>query len=145
MTGGFLLAFAFRPPWGNYQMRNAIVKGILAGFVGALTTLTCLAYPMHGVGVTSCAEFARLYQGSPEYTELTFFSWGQGYMSGLNISAMGQGFLARDLAGDLAQQKQDIRRYCANNPLKNYVDAVFDLYSQRPAYVDDAAKPNGKR
>jgi hypothetical protein len=85
-------------------MRNAIFRGILAGFVGALTTLTCLAYPMQGVGVTSCAEFARLYQGSPEYTELMFFSWGQGYMSGLNISAMGQGFLARDLAGDLAQQ-----------------------------------------
>ena len=60
---------------------------------------------MHGVGVTSCAEFARLYQGSPEYTELVFLSWGQGYMSGLNISAMGHGFLARDLAGDTSQQK----------------------------------------
>ena len=85
-------------------MRNAIFRVILAVFVEALTT-TCFAYPMHGVGVTSCAEFARLYQGSPEYTELVFFSWGQGYMSGLNISAMGHGFLARDLAGDTSQQK----------------------------------------
>lgn len=100
---------------------------------------------MHGVGVTSCAEFARLYQVAPENTELVFFSWGQGYMSGLNISAMGQGFMARDLAGDQGQQKQEIRRYCANNPLKNYMDAVFDLYAKRPPYVDDTAKPNDQK
>ncbi len=125
-------------------MRNAIFRVILAVFVGALTT-TCFAYPMHGVGVTSCAEFARLYQGSPEYTELVFLSWGQGYMSGLNISAMGHGFLARDLAGDTSQQKQEIRRYCADNPLKNYKDAVFDFYAKRPPYVEDAAKPNNQK
>jgi hypothetical protein len=125
-------------------MRNAII-GILVCFVGVLTTFTCFAYPMHGVGVTSCAEFARMYRNSPEYTELVFFSWGQGYMSGLNISAMGQGFLARDLAGDTNQQKQEIRLYCADNPLRNYRDAVFDFYTKRPPYVEDAAKLNGQK
>jgi hypothetical protein len=69
---------------------------------------------------------------APEYTELVFFSWGEGYMSGLNISAMGQGFLARDLAGDTNQQKQEIRLYCADNPLRNYRDAAFDFYAKRP-------------
>jgi hypothetical protein len=119
--------------------------GILAGCVGVLTAFTCFAYPLHGVGVTSCAEFARLYQAAPENTELVFFSWGQDYMSGLNISAMGQGSMARDLAGDIGQQKREIRGYCANNPLKNYMDAVFDLYAKRPPYVDDAAKPKGMK
>jgi hypothetical protein len=118
------------------------IWGILAGCAGVLPAFTCLAYPMHGVGVTSCAEFAHLYQMAPENTELGFFSWGLGYMSGLNISAMGQGFMARDLAGDQGQQKREIRRYCANNPLKNYMDAVFDFYAKLPPYVDDTAKPN---
>jgi hypothetical protein len=122
-----------------------IILGILVGFVGAVTTSTCFAYPMHSPGVSSCAEFAQLYKGSPEYTELVFFSWGQGYMSGLNISAMGQGFLARDLAGDTSQQKQEIRRYCADNPLKNYSDAVFDFYAKRLPYVEDASKPNRQK
>jgi hypothetical protein len=121
------------------------VLGILGGCAGALTAFTCFAYPIQGVGVMSCAEFGRLYQLSPENTELVFFSWGQGYMSGLNISATGRGFTARDLAGDIGQQKQEIRRYCANNPLKNYMDAVFDFYAQLPPYVDDTAKPNGQK
>ena len=137
-----LVAEHSRAAWGQSKMR---IVGILAGCAGALTAFTCFAYPMQGVGATSCAEFARMYRNSPEYTELVFFSWGQGYMSGLNISAMGQGFLARDLAGDMAQQQQEIRRYCADNPLKNYKDAVFDLYGKLPPYAGDAAKPSGQK
>lgn len=100
---------------------------------------------MHGVGVTSCAEFGRLYLTAPENTELVFFSWGQGYMSGLNISAMGQGYMARDLAGDVGQKKQEIRQYCADNPLKNYMDAVFNLYAKLPPYVDGEMKPGAQK
>jgi hypothetical protein len=42
------------------------------------------AMALRGVGITSCAQFAKLYAGDPKYVETVFFSWAQGYWSSQN-------------------------------------------------------------
>jgi hypothetical protein len=74
-----------------------------------------LAYPVHDVGSVNCAEFAKMYH--PDNAELVFFSWAQGFMSGLNMAAMASQKQTRDLAGIAVDQKRALRSYCANNPL----------------------------
>ncbi|WP_445215759.1 hypothetical protein ACKWRH_25420 [Bradyrhizobium sp. Pa8] len=92
-----------------------------------------LAYPVQGPGATSCAEFAKMYQADPSI-EMIFFTWAQGYMSAINMSVLASDRLARELAGEAADQKRAFRSYCANNPLKNYMDGVLDLYGKLPFY-----------
>jgi hypothetical protein len=96
------------------------------------------AYPVHGVGSLSCAEFAKMYQGAPENAELVFFSWAQGFMSGLNMAAMANQTRTRDLAGIMVDQKRALRTYCANNPLKNYMDGVIEYYGKLPVSPENS-------
>jgi hypothetical protein len=91
-----------------------------------------LAYPIHGLGSLSCAEFAKMYRDDPSTTELYFFSWAQGFMSGMNMGALATKNTTRDLAGITADQQRALRTYCANNPLKNYMDGVIEYYGKLP-------------
>ena len=90
------------------------------------------AHPIQGVGAASCAQFAEMYQASPDTIEREFFHWAQGLMSGLNLQAEADGKPRRDLAGDVSIQKRTIRDYCANNPLKIYMNAVISLFVKQP-------------
>lgn len=90
------------------------------------------AHPIQGVGSNSCAQFALDYRKNPEIWETGYFMWAQGYMSGLNISAMGNGNRARELAGDYSLQKQRIRVFCDQYPLKSYMDSIIDLWKVLP-------------
>jgi len=84
-----------------------------------------------GAAWVSCAEFAKEYQQNPQATEVIYFTWAQGYMSGLNDSLF---FNRKNLRGwQLEQQKQHIRAFCDKNPLKNVVFAIRDLFSNLPA------------
>lgn len=84
-----------------------------------------------GAGWVPCAEFAQKYQQNPQSTEDIFFTWAQGYMTGLNNSSI---FNRKNLRGwRLEQQKQHIRFFCDKHPLQNVVFAVRDLYSNLPA------------
>lgn len=98
----------------------------------ALTPIPASAHPIQGLGATSCADFAFQYRQNPEMWELSYFTWAQGYMSGLNIAGMGNGNRPRELAGDYPVQKQRIRGFCDRSPLKNYMDAVIDLWKSLP-------------
>jgi hypothetical protein len=37
-----------------------------------------------GIGASSCGEFSEMYRSDPNQAEFMFFSWAQGFMSGLN-------------------------------------------------------------
>jgi hypothetical protein len=108
----------------NGKFKTALFLAVL------LAPCTGFAYPVHGVGSASCAEFARMYQGDPDNAELIFFSWAQGFMSGLNMAAMASQKPTRELAGVTVDQKRALRAYCANNPLKNYMDGVIEFYGK---------------
>lgn len=97
-----------------------------------LGTSQTRAYPIQGFGATPCAEFARLYRLDPALTENQYYYWAQGYMSGLNIMSKGSGGRMRELAGVTADHHRAIRNYCADNPLKNYMDGVLELFGKLP-------------
>lgn len=86
------------------------------------------AYPVQGLGATSCAEFAKMYQSDPKNMELMFFTWAQGFLSGINMGLLANKQEARELAGEMRDQNLALRAYCAENPLKTYMDAVLQLW-----------------
>jgi hypothetical protein len=92
-----------------------------------------IAYPVQGPGATSCGEFAKMYQADPSI-ELIFYTWAQGYMSAINIAAVGNQKQPRELAGQSADQKRALRSYCADNPLKKYMDGVLEFYGKLPFF-----------
>lgn len=112
-------------------MRNA--------FVGLMLPMTLVASAnaeptaAQGAGSFTCAQFAEDYRGSPDLSEVTFFTWAQGYMSGLNVS-LPKGVPFRNLAGSPTSDEEGfIRNYCDKHPLELYMDAVEHLYWTLPA------------
>jgi hypothetical protein len=41
----------------------------------------------YGDGMDSCAVFAQEYAANPDAAENVYFTWAQGFMSGLNLEA----------------------------------------------------------
>lgn len=86
-------------------------------------------YVSSGAGDSSCVEFAEQYKKHKEAMEIFYFSWAQGYLSAHNSWLHYTKRKTLDLnAVPQDNQKQHIRSYCSNNPLKDYVDAVISLF-----------------
>ena len=86
-----------------------------------------------GLGVNSCAEFARNYAASPQLIEDAYFVWATGFMSGLNLDAIAFGRPHRIFnPTDTATYKLLIRSYCDAHPLVAYAQAVAVLYKGLP-------------
>jgi hypothetical protein len=89
----------------------------------------------YGVGTHSCAEFAKLYTSNPSVAEDIFFTWAQGFMSGLNASSWAEIGTYRSIEGtpsEMAALKIRVRSYCDVHPLAQYVSAVLDVYNSLP-------------
>lgn len=112
-------------------MRNKFWLALCCVFL--LVPRDGFAYTVQGPGATSCAEFAKMYQASPKIEEI-FFTWAQGYMSAINMSVLAADRSPRELGGEPADQERAFRDYCANNPLKNYMDGVLEVYGKLPFY-----------
>jgi len=84
-----------------------------------------------GFGANSCAAFAAIYKNDPAGAETGFFTWAQGFMSGMNMVLLGREHQrSTDLAlWDMERQRQYIRAYCAANPARSYDEGVFDLFA----------------
>jgi hypothetical protein len=77
-----------------------------------------------GPGSSTCAEFADKMRNNPEIVEPYFFTWAQGYMSGLNGSLPLT--KQRDLAAKSIDEEQSfIREFCDQRPLVRYMRAVL--------------------
>jgi hypothetical protein len=101
-----------------------------------------------GAGTMSCADVAAALQQHPEDENL-FFSWAQGFMSGLNTDLLKRG--ETDLNGlPLDAQKQFIRSYCQDHSRAPYFEAVFKLYDKMrhdqglPSYIQNWQEPKSK-
>jgi hypothetical protein len=82
-----------------------------------------------GLGLQSCAQFAKAYKANPEPTEAMYFSWAVGFMSGMNIAAAANNVNLRNLGAMSFEEKQRfMRRFCDQNPLKSYMSGVIELY-----------------
>jgi opacity protein-like surface antigen len=92
----------------------------------------------YGLGMESCAQFAKAYADNPTVTEDLYFTWAQGFMSGLNLEALANNMSYRVLNGtEMAAQKVQIRSYCDRHPLAQYAMAITNIYNGFPS-----ARPN---
>ena len=86
-----------------------------------------------GAGTLTCAKFAQLYAGDPDHAEFDFYSWAQGFMSGLNLANAHGGQRMRDLNAMLQAEQEDyLRRFCDQHPLQGYIEGVLALYASLP-------------
>ena len=83
---------------------------------------------LYGLGGRTCAEFAQAYSKNPEMIESLYFTWAQGFMSGLNLTFVANLHKFADLGStSMAEQKGQLRDYCNQHPLSPYYSAVLSL------------------
>jgi hypothetical protein len=62
---------------------RVLLAGCFAVAVGGIASAE-QHFDIRGAGTTSCAKYAETYRKNPDYTDNVYYSWAQGYMSGLN-------------------------------------------------------------
>jgi hypothetical protein len=107
--------------------------------LGALVGLAFFCTAAHGeekfvamgTGVSTCGVFAKEYAKNPHEIENYYFNWAQGYMTGRNLSYSYEDWRQLN-AISVERQERKLRDYCDAHPLKQFVDAVSDLYDSLP-------------
>jgi hypothetical protein len=85
-------------------------------------------YNAMGQGVGTCSVFAQHYKQNPDYWEVVYFAWAQGWMSGFNS---GDPVKNQNLNSiPLEEQRRHLRQYCDQHPLDEYFSAVTSLYNR---------------
>jgi hypothetical protein len=123
-------------------MRRVLV---VIGAVFGVSTGSAVAGEVYqmGPGAGTCGLYAQQYQADPANTESFYFTWAQGFISGMNTLSLSAGGPIVDMdATPIEAQRSRIRAYCNAHPLSDYDAAVFDLYASL-AKVTPAHKPNG--
>src|ERR1017187_2318933 len=78
---------------------------------------------MMGIGVRTCAKFASDVKDDPSLSELHYFLWAQGFMSGLNVADIKK---QRNLSSkSVKDQMSFIDIFCDKHPLAPYMLAVI--------------------
>jgi hypothetical protein len=86
-----------------------------------------------GIGVGSCSEFAQHYRENPQFWEGIYFSWAQGFMTGLNVLQVALKRPQRDLnALPVYQQMARLRAFCDERPLAVFGEAAHSLFLALP-------------
>jgi hypothetical protein len=110
------------------QMRVWLVAVTLLGIV---TDAHAEAINSVGAGLTSCETFAKKYKANRKFTDEFYFTWAEGFLTGLNAGT--DAVKRRDLAGvNILAQMDYVRDFCDANPSKDYSDAVLKLWSELP-------------
>jgi hypothetical protein len=104
-------------------------------YFSALTALylvfcasTSSAASFEGAGLRTCAEFESDTKNDPNKAEDFYFSWSEGFMSGLNIAQQNDkphGFLSMPTK----EQEEHIKTFCGANADAKFFKAVLDLYT----------------
>jgi hypothetical protein len=117
--------------------RGDEMKTILAALALAITMPIESAHAAEngfaamGFGTATCAQFAEIYRDNPSTTEIQFFAWAQGYMSGRNVAQIKQSRPYVNLSLLQTQtQRGLLLHYCNHHPLAHYIDAVDELMSE---------------
>ena len=107
-------------------MRSMLKVCFVVG-VAAAATAHAETSAIMGPGAVLCAEFNRGYRATGKRIEDHFFTWAQGFMSGVN-DALYDTVGYRDLRSlSIAQQKQSLRAFCLQNPASQYRGAIPPL------------------
>jgi hypothetical protein len=102
-----------------------------------LSLLVAMPPPAHGTialagaGAISCAVYGQDFKRDPLDFGNFFFSWAQGFMSGLNTRHFGTHDTTDLQPASYPPDAQErfIEGYCDQHPLATFVDAVMMLWS----------------
>lgn len=87
----------------------------------------------YGLGMKSCGQFTKSYADNPQITEDLYFTWAEGFMSGLNMANEANNLPYRALNGvEMDRQKLQIRSFCDVHPLAQYAAAIVAVYNTFP-------------
>jgi hypothetical protein len=111
-----------------------MMRTIVAVFVCLSLTMSVKAESpgiVVGYGSGKCGDFGRDLAKWGQSVEMAYFAWAQGYMSAIQtprpesdrINLLPAGF-------DIQEQMRLIRKFCAHNPLRQFDEAVADLYNR---------------
>ena len=117
-------------------MRKIILLIAMAALLGRVEAAENEA-AVSGIGAAKCSAFAKAFKESPTMAENVYFTWAQGYMSGMNTALLMVKKPFRDLSAQSAdQQKLHIRNYCDKRPDNPFLDAVLNLYGTIPSQLN---------
>ena len=106
---------------------------IIAVFLGVTSISQAEEIAARGAGVLTCRQFANMYRGQPELAENVFFTWAQGFMTGVNYAKIAAHGKSANLgAMTTAKQKRYIRSYCDAHPSEFFLKAATNLYFTLP-------------
>jgi hypothetical protein len=108
-------------------MRRAI--SIIGLLILAALPAKAAGFASMGVGTATCERFLVQYGKDPRLAETIFFSWAQGFMSGMNQILLTQGSRTKDMQSlTLDDQKAWIVTYCRQKPTALYLSAVTNMW-----------------
>jgi hypothetical protein len=104
------------------------VSALVASLICVPVTASAEQLSWIGPGAASCSQYAQAVRISGENMRSFFFSWAQGFLSGVNTHPMLAGS-STNLAALAANSQQTlIDQFCDQHPLALYVNAVLSLY-----------------
>lgn len=83
-----------------------------------------------GLGTTMCSDFTQMHRViDAKGADNRFYSWAQGYMSGLNAVDEKATGIGRDLSSvPVAEQQRYLREFCERYPTTIYLIGVRELW-----------------
>lgn len=116
---------------------SKVLRRIKASVLAALSVLVANAVQAQtvktvGPGAVACRQFNRDHSRDP-YQEREYFAWAQGLMSGILLrspAGVDQGLDLTPTDMKVPEQMAYVRRFCAENPDRDYSDAVLALYKE---------------
>lgn len=117
-----------------YCAKGAALWLITTTFVASLLAFPSLAQTAKivGWGATSCSQFTQDMTQNPA-NEIAFFSWAQGYMSGILITrppAVDETLDLNPASFPRSRQFEFLQAFCIEQSRAEFADAVQALYKR---------------
>jgi hypothetical protein len=120
-------------------MRLCIVLRI--GFLLALTDNAGAASDIYNLGKSTCGKYLEQNRVNAQHADDMFFSWANGYLSGMNEAIASTGQPRHDLGATSAESKAKfIQDYCKEHPLGDYLNSVLALMRSLPLVTQEGSK-----
>lgn len=94
---------------------------------------------LYGLGAQTCATFNTQYKNQPALTELTYYSWYQGFLTSTNLTLHANGKRPVDYNATVAITQDDegfLRDYCALHPDQQFISAALQLIKNYQDQLD---------
>jgi hypothetical protein len=115
-------------------MLSRIYQGLIVAIVLLMICYASNAeeYALMGLGANSCGKFVELYRLDPAHTEDGFVNWAQGFLSGMNMAALLNSGMSKNLKMPIENYGRALRRYCDQHPLGEVVNGIMEFYKSLP-------------